>query len=102
MKLQTKAIILLDIFIVAACICMGILGYRSANEGFDEALQMKARSNVISFQEIMDLRHPGNWQVKKDGGEVDAITAATISSRAALECIRDAITRFDQIKDELE
>lgn len=64
MKLQTKAIILLDIFIVAACICMGILGYRSANEGFDEALQMKARSNVISFQEIMDLRHPGNWQVK--------------------------------------
>lgn len=33
------------------------------------------------------------WIVKKDGGEVDAITAATISSRAALECIRDAIAK---------
>jgi electron transport complex protein RnfG len=36
----------------------------------------------------------GGWRVKKDGGEVDAITAATISSRAALECIRDAIAKY--------
>ena len=64
MKLQTKAIILLDVFIVAACICMGALGYRSANEGFDEALQMKAYSNVVSFLEVMEHRHPGIWQVK--------------------------------------
>ncbi|MBQ7497612.1 MAG: methyl-accepting chemotaxis protein [Selenomonas sp.] len=64
MKLQTKAIILLDIFIVVACVCMGVLGYRSANEGFDEALQMKAYSNAVSFQEVMEHRHPGVWQVK--------------------------------------
>ena len=64
MKLQTKAIILLDIFIVVACLCMGVLGYRSANEGFDEALQMKAYSNVVSFLEVMEHRHPGQWQVK--------------------------------------
>ena len=51
---------------------------------------------------IKGRRLAGNWQVKKDGGEVDAITAATISSRAALECIRDAIAKFDRIKDELE
>ena len=37
----------------------------------------------------------GNWVVKKDGGEVDAVTAATISSRAALDCIRDAIGKLD-------
>lgn len=36
------------------------------------------------------------WKVKKDGGEVDAITAATISSRAALECIRDAIAKYEK------
>jgi Na+-translocating ferredoxin:NAD+ oxidoreductase subunit G len=34
-----------------------------------------------------------SWIVKKDGGQVDAVTAATISSRAALECIRDAIAK---------
>ena len=38
----------------------------------------------------------GNWIVKKDGGEVEAVTAATISSRAALECIKDAISKMEQ------
>ncbi|MCR5757149.1 MAG: methyl-accepting chemotaxis protein [Selenomonas sp.] len=64
MKMQTKAIILLDVFIVVACVCLGILGYRSADKGFDEALQMKAYSNVISFLESVEHRHPGTWQVK--------------------------------------
>ena len=36
-----------------------------------------------------------DWRVRKDGGEVDAIAAATISSRAALECIRDAIAKYE-------
>ena len=36
------------------------------------------------------------WKVKKDGGEVDAITAATLSSRAALECIRDAVAKYEK------
>lgn len=39
----------------------------------------------------------GSWKVKKDGGEVDAVTAATISSRAALDCIRDAIRKRKQL-----
>jgi len=38
------------------------------------------------------------WTVKKDGGEVDAVTAATISSRAALECIRDAIAKLEMLE----
>jgi electron transport complex protein RnfG len=38
-----------------------------------------------------------SWKVKKDGGQVDAVTAATISSRAALECIRDAIGKRNQL-----
>lgn len=64
MKLQTKAIILLDICIIVACVCLGILGYRSANQGLDEALQMKADSNVDSFMEMMDLKFPGQWRVE--------------------------------------
>ena len=42
-----------------------------------------------------------NWKVKKDGGEFDAITAATISSRAALECIEDAISKYESAFTEL-
>ena len=43
-----------------------------------------------------------DWRVKKDGGEVDAITAATISSRAVMECLRDAIAKFDQASAQLK
>ena len=44
----------------------------------------------------------GPWKVKKDGGDVDAITAATISSRAALDCIRDAIAKYDKAASQLK
>lgn len=37
-------------------------------------------------------------KVKKDGGDVDAITAATITSRAFIAAIENALAVFDQIK----
>jgi electron transport complex protein RnfG len=37
------------------------------------------------------------WRVKKDGGDVDAVTAATISSRAALRAILSAFAVFEEI-----
>lgn len=43
-----------------------------------------------------------NWTVRKDGGEVDGVTAATISSRAALEAIRDAIAAHKSLLARLE
>ena len=42
-----------------------------------------------------------NWKVKKDGGDFDAVTSATISSRAALECIRDAISKYEGVYTKL-
>lgn len=36
------------------------------------------------------------WMPKKDGGDFDAITGATISSRAAFACIRDAISKYEK------
>lgn len=43
----------------------------------------------------------GDWRVTKDGGTIEAVTAATISSRAALECIRDAIARYERLAEQL-
>ncbi len=34
------------------------------------------------------------WKVNKDGGDIDAITAATISSRAAIAAVADAAAKF--------
>ncbi|MCU4165128.1 RnfABCDGE type electron transport complex subunit G [Carboxylicivirga caseinilyticus] len=51
----------------------------------------KGSQSVIS-------KHPGknNLTVSKDGGEVDAITAATISSRAFLDAVRVAYETYNQ------
>ncbi|MCL3780530.1 RnfABCDGE type electron transport complex subunit G [Prolixibacteraceae bacterium JC049] len=51
----------------------------------------KAKQNVIG-------KNPGNINltVSKDGGDVDAITAATISSRAFLDALQRA---YDSVKD---
>lgn len=35
-----------------------------------------------------------NWNVKKDGGDIDQITAATISSRAVTQSIRAAVEAY--------
>jgi electron transport complex protein RnfG len=61
------------------------LGTKIAGDKFKKPLLERALSS--------------NWIVKKDGGEVDAITAATISSRAALECITDAIAKLDLLRE---
>lgn len=39
-------------------------------------------------------------KVKKDGGEVDAITAATISSRAFCDAVNRAVTAYNKVKEE--
>ena len=69
---------LVDYAVVKATETPG-LGTKIANDVFKRPLLRRALNS--------------NWRVKKDGGEVDAITAATISSRAALECIQDAIAK---------
>ncbi len=47
---------------------------------------------------------PGEVILKKDdpNGAIDAITAATITSRAVTDCVREAATGFGGIRDELE
>lgn len=47
----------------------------------------KAKQNIIG-------KNAANLNINKDGGEVDAITAATISSRAFLFAIRNAYFEF--------
>ncbi len=42
-----------------------------------------------------------DWRVRKDGGDFDAVTSATISSRAALECIREAMAKYEEVLPEL-
>ena len=64
MNLQTKAVVTFNGFIILVCLCMGLLGYRSADNGFGVSLQMKAVSNVQSVMEIIQYRYPGDWHIE--------------------------------------
>ncbi len=99
---------------------------RSVNGYGGEVVLMvgiSSEGKLVNFQKLVASETPGlgskmesdtfrnplqgrsiaaNWIVKKDGGDVDAITAATISSRAALECIRDAINKYNQVATKLQ
>jgi electron transport complex protein RnfG len=44
-------------------------------------------------------RKAGNLSVSKDGGDVDAITAATISSRAYCDAVNRAVAIYNQVKE---
>ena len=61
-------------------------------------------ANMVNdkFKGQFDGKDPKNFKlmVKKDGGDVDAITAATISSRAVSEAIKRAADGFDANKDQ--
>jgi electron transport complex protein RnfG len=43
----------------------------------------------------------GDWRVRKDGGAFDAITGATVTPRAVVEAVRDALVYFRDHQDQL-
>ncbi len=42
-----------------------------------------------------------NFHVKKDAGDIDAVTGATISSRAACAAVRENVKRYAEIKQQV-
>ncbi len=67
-----------------------------------ETAGLGTRISEPDFKEqLIGKPFTSNWQVKKDGGDFDALTSATISSRAALECVRDAISKFENASAKL-
>jgi len=55
------------------------------------------------FSDQFDGKNPGefNLRVKKDGGDVDAITAATVSSRAYCDALQRAFETLKTINDSI-
>ena len=67
MNLQQKSILFFDLMLLLACILLGVMGYRSANHGFELALEEKAKADMRQVDEILALTYPGNWEVRADG-----------------------------------
>lgn len=44
---------------------------------------------------------PGKWAVKKDGGDFDQFTGATVTPRAVVNAVKNALLFFEQHREEL-
>jgi len=49
----------------------------------------------------LDQPPPGRWQVRKDGGNFDQFTGATVTPRAVVRAVRDALAWFARHREEL-
>ena len=75
-----------------------ILGYEllehSETPGLGDQAGQWFKNADKPAQNIVGRQATGHFAVSKDGGDVDAITAATISSRAFLKAVNDAYNQF--------
>lgn len=65
--------------------------------GLGDAIESK-RSNWIKSFRNKSLTHPGEvgWKVKRDGGEFDQFTGATITPRAVVGAVHKALIYFNK------
>lgn len=112
--------------------CVGIAVESYSNAGFNGFIQVMVgfdmQGNIVNYSVLKQAETPGlgtkmvdwfktdkggqsilaknpaknNLTVNKDGGEVDAITAATISSRAFLDAVQRAYTYYQQAQASLQ
>lgn len=78
-----------------------VVGYKVITANETPGLGTKIASPQFSAQ-FAGKPFSSNWQIGKGDDGFDAITSATISSRAALECITDAISKYQQAQAQLK
>jgi len=67
--------------------------------GLGDAVSITHSNWILGFNE-KSLGNPNEkgWKVKRDGGEFDQFTGATITPRAVVKAVHDALLYFDQNK----
>ena len=83
-----------------------ITGVRVLNHhetpGLGDAIE-KRRSNWIDGFFGKSIHHPDSpgWKVKRDGGEFDQFTGATITPRAVVGAVHNALVYFEKNREQL-
>jgi len=70
--------------------------------GLGDAID-ETRSDWIHIFDGKSLENPapGQWRVRKDGGDFDQLTGATITPRAVVKAVRQALLYYRQHQEEL-
>ena len=70
--------------------------------GLGDAVEVQKSTWILSFNGKSLANTPeSRWRVKKDGGEFDAFTGATITPRAVVDAVYKALQYFDSNKASL-
>jgi Na+-translocating ferredoxin:NAD+ oxidoreductase subunit G len=70
--------------------------------GLGDKIDEKKTNWILTFKGL-SLENPGDsqWAVKKDGGQFDQFTGATITPRAVVTAVKKSLQFFEQNRDEL-
>lgn len=70
--------------------------------GLGDKIDEKKTNWILKFKGL-SLTNPSEpqWAVKKDGGDFDQFTGATITPRAVVTAVKNALQFFEQNRDEL-
>ncbi len=83
-----------------------IAGVRVVNHretpGLGDAIDLSHSDWILSFtgKSLKNMK-TGNWAVKRDGGNFDQFTGATITPRAVVKAVHNALIYFNQQRDKL-
>ncbi|MDT8311014.1 MAG: electron transport complex subunit RsxG [Methylophaga sp.] len=70
--------------------------------GLGDKIEAKRNDWILQFSGLsLDNPEKNQWKVKKDGGQFDQFTGATITPRAVVGAIRDALVYFEANRDKL-
>lgn len=83
-----------------------IAGVRITNHretpGLGDKVQLNKSTWVLDFNGTsLSMPAPENWGVRKDGGDFDQFTGATITPRAVVQAVYRALQYFDANRDQL-
>ena len=70
--------------------------------GLGDKFEVAKGNWIFSFDgKSLSMPVPQGWAVRKDGGVFDQFVGATITPRAVVQAVRDALVYFQQHRDEL-
>lgn len=70
--------------------------------GLGDKIELKKSPWVLSFNGTSLLApETDNWKVKKDGGEFDSFTGATITPRAVINAVKNSLIFYQQNKQQI-
>ena len=71
-------------------------------EGLGDRIDQRKSDWILIFDQLSLQNTPTtNWSVKKDGGDLDQLSGATISSRAVIDAVKSTLDYYELNRDKL-